>query len=149
MLPFKIYTRKRIFNYYTGLSFFIFIWISRQTKDEARLVRHEKIHFLQQIEMLFIFHWLFYAYFYIIARLRGHGHYAAYRHNPFELEAYDYEHDANYLKARKFFAWTKYIEEYKLALDSPPAQAIPDDFKDARFRLPIPAGKLDRKKKAA
>lgn len=146
MLPFKIYTRKRIFNYYTGLSFFIFIWISKLTKDEVRLVRHEKIHFLQQVEMLFLFHWLFYAYFYIVARSKGHGHYAAYRNNPFELEAYANEHDIKYLKERKTFAWLKYIKEYKHAVQQTPTTSIPEDFRDAGFRFPLPGGKRDRKK---
>lgn len=112
MLPFKIYTRKRIFNYYTGLSFFIFIWISKLTKDEVKLVRHEKIHFLQQVEMLFVFHWLMYAFFYLLVRVKGHGHYVAYRYNPFELEAYSNEHDVNYLKTRKTFAWISSVREY-------------------------------------
>lgn len=116
MLPFKIYTRKRIFNYYTGLSFFIFIWISKLTKDEVVLVRHEKIHFLQQVEMLFVFHWIVYGFFYLISRYRGHGHYIAYRYNPFELEAYDNEHDVNYLKTRKPFAWMSCVRDYNTFL---------------------------------
>lgn len=148
MLPFKIYTQKRIFNYYTGLSFFIFIWISKLTKDEVTLVRHEKIHFLQQVELLFIFHWLFYAYFYIAARSKGHGHYAAYRHNPFELEAYSNEGDATYLKTRKSFAWIQHIAEYHQALSEPPVTNIPKHFKDARFRFPLPGGKGDGKNAA-
>ncbi len=112
MLPVKIYTRKRIFNYYTGLSFFIFIWISRLTKDETQLVRHEKIHFLQQVEMLFIFHWLLYAFFYLRSRFSGHGHYVAYRYNPFEMEAYDNERQSDYLRKRRLFAWVDYIRTY-------------------------------------
>jgi hypothetical protein len=112
MLPFKIYTRKRIFNYYTGLSFFVFIWISRLNPDEVKLVRHEKIHFLQQLELLFIFHWLFYAFFYLLSRARGHNHWVAYRYNPFELEAYTNEHDVNYLKTRRVFAWWSNVKEY-------------------------------------
>ena len=116
MLPFKIYTRKRIFNYYTGLSFFIFIWISKLTKDEVVLVRHEKIHFLQQVEMLFIFHWIVYGLFYLISRYRGHGHYIAYRYNPFELEAYANEQDVNYLKTRKPFAWMSCVRDYNTFL---------------------------------
>ena len=149
MLPFKIYTRKRIFNYYTGLSFFIFIWISKLTPDEVRLVRHEKIHFLQQVEMFFVFHWLLYAFFYIIARSKGHGHYAAYRHNPFELEAYENEHDINYLKTRKFFAWMDFIKAFNQTLMQTAPQAISDQLKDKRFRFPIPAGKADGKPKTS
>jgi hypothetical protein len=118
MLPVKIYTEKRIFNYYTGLSFFIFIWISKLTKDEVKLVRHEKIHFLQQIEMLFIFHWLFYAAFYLIARSKGHSHWVAYRYNPFEIEAYENEHDTRYLRTRQSFAWRRYLNPYVKQLNS-------------------------------
>jgi hypothetical protein len=116
MLPVKIYTRKRIFNYYTGLSFFIFIWISKLTKDEIRLVRHEKIHFLQQLEMLFVFHWIAYAFFYLVSRYKGQGHYVAYRYNPFEIEAFDNEHDINYLKKRKPFAWINNVRDFNTFL---------------------------------
>ncbi len=113
MLPLKIYTRKRIFNYYTGLSFFIFIWISKLTNDEVKLVRHEKIHFLQQVEMLSVFHWMLYALFYMISRTKGAGHYVAYRYNPFEIEAFDNEEDVDYLRNRKPFAWMLYIRQYQ------------------------------------
>ena len=112
MLPLKIYTRKRIFNYYTGLSFFIFIWICRLTQDEVRLERHEKIHFRQQVEMLFIFHWMFYVLFYLAARLKGYGHYAAYRFNPFEIEAFTNDFDIQYLQRRRPYAWLTYIKNY-------------------------------------
>jgi hypothetical protein len=127
MLPLKIYTRKKIFNYYTGLSFFIFIWISRLDKDELRLYRHEKIHFWQQVEMLFIFHWIFYAMFYIIGRAKGHCHYIAYRYNPFELEAFSNDPDANYLRKRKPFAWVKYISSYATAMEQDLLATVPKE----------------------
>lgn len=111
MLPYKIYTRKKIFNYYTGLSFFIFIWIMRQSHDQRQLVRHEKIHFWQQVEMLFIFHWVFYALFYLAGRLGGQCHYIAYRYNPFELEAYNHDPETDYLRRRPPFAWVRYVPE--------------------------------------
>lgn len=112
MLPVRIYTRKRIFNYYTGLSFFVFIWICKLADDEIRLIRHEKIHFLQQLELLFVFHWLLYAMFYLLTRSRGHNHYIAYRYNPFEIEAYNNEHDTDYLQRRRPFAWINAVKEY-------------------------------------
>jgi hypothetical protein len=127
MLPYKIYTRKKIFNYYTGLSFFIFIWISRLEKDEVRLTRHEKIHFWQQVEMLFLLHWIFYLLFYAIARARGHGHWIAYRYNPFELEAFSNENDPDYLIKRKPFSWASYIGKYHEALSKDLSATIPKD----------------------
>ena len=127
MFPIKIYTRKKIFNYYTGLSFFIFIWICKLTKDEVKLVRHEKIHFLQQIELMFIFHWILYAYFYLAARYRGHGHYIAYRYNPFEIEAFDNDQNPDYLQQRRAFAWLNYVNKYSESLSKDLNSTVPKD----------------------
>lgn len=118
MLPYKIYTEKRIFNYYTGMSFFIFVWICRQATDEKRLLRHEIIHFRQQVELLFIFHWILYSLFYLVSRFKGHGHYTAYRYNPFELEAFTHDAETDYLERRKPFAWIRYISHYRKTLSN-------------------------------
>jgi len=71
-------------------------------------MRHEKIHFMQQLELLFIFHWLLYGLFYFAARLAGHTHEKAYRSNPFEREAYDEENNLNYLNDRPGYSWMRY-----------------------------------------
>jgi len=91
------------------------------------LVRHETIHFWQQVEMLFIFHWIFYATFYLIARAKGHCHWIAYRYNPFELEAFDNEPDEQYLKKRKPFAWMNYVPGYHLALAQDLRSTVPKE----------------------
>lgn len=127
MLPYRIYTQKKIFNYYTGLSFFIFIWISKLDKDERRLMRHETIHFWQQVEMLFIFHWLFYVAFYLVARAKGHCHYVAYRYNPFELEAFSNDPDELYLRKRKPFAWARYVREYNKTISKEMNSTVPKE----------------------
>lgn len=116
MLPIVIYTRKKIFRYYTGFSFFIFIWVSRLEKNESRLIRHEKIHFYQQLELLFVFHWLLYGLFYVISRYKGHEHYIAYRYNPFELEAYHHDDESLYLAQRKLFAWRRFLKAFSETL---------------------------------
>ena len=127
MLPYKIYTRKKIFNYYTGLSFFVFVWISRMEKDETRLMRHETIHFWQQVEMLFVLHWLFYGLFYLVARAKGHCHYIAYRYNPFELEAFENDPDEQYLVKRRPFAWARYVVKYQEALSRDLTATVPKE----------------------
>lgn len=116
MFPITIRTSDKIFGQYSGFSFFIFIWIYRQEQDIARLIRHEKIHFYQQLELLFVGHWLLYGYFYLISRYKRHRHYIAYRYNPFEIEAYDHERQENYLAERKPFSWIKYIVRHREAL---------------------------------
>ncbi|HYG17957.1 MAG TPA: hypothetical protein VD816_03475 [Ohtaekwangia sp.] len=109
MLPIKIYTPGKIFRHYTGMSFFIFILISRPKKDDESLTRHEMIHFWQQVEMLFVFHWILYLYYYFQSRLLGNSHHVAYRNNPFEREAYAHEADVRYLKTRKPLNWRKFV----------------------------------------
>jgi hypothetical protein len=112
MLPIIIHTKKRIFKYYTGFSFFLFIWISDVEKDKPRLIRHEKIHFYQQLELLFIFHWALYGLFYVISRFKRQQHYIAYRYNPFELEAYHNDPQVDYHRRRRLFGWVKYLPEF-------------------------------------
>ena len=126
MLPYKIYTRKKIFNYYTGLSFFVFIWITRAPHDQTQLIRHEKIHFWQQVEMLFIFHWMFYAFFYVVGRMNGQCHYIAYRYNPFEIEAFSNDPDENYLQKRRPFAWAAFVTQFFKSLRKDHSKNIPE-----------------------
>lgn len=127
MLPRIIYTKNRIFRYYTGFSFFIFIWISNLETDQERLIRHERIHFRQQVELLFVFHWLLYGLFYLISRLKGHRHYIAYRYNPFEIEAYQHDRDALYLSRRNPYAWTKSLKTFILYLNRKKDYDIPEN----------------------
>ena len=108
MLPFVVYVRRKIFGHYSGLSWFIFIWINRSVEDREQLMNHEKIHFRQQVELLFIIHWILYAWYYLFFRLQGHGHHHAYLNNPFEREAYENEHNTEYLVNRPRFAWRRY-----------------------------------------
>ena len=108
MLPLIVYVRSRIFGHYVGFSWFIFIWITRSGKDRDRIINHEKIHFRQQVEMLFIPHWILYGWYYFHLRLKCHNHSHAYLNNPFEREAYENESDPGYLVSRPTFAWRRY-----------------------------------------
>lgn len=72
--------------------------------------RHETIHYHQQLELLFIFHYILYGCFYlynkVVKKMDGA---LAYRMNPFEVEAYSHEMDEDYLEKRPAYAWIKYI----------------------------------------
>jgi hypothetical protein len=125
MLPIIIYTEKRLFKYYTGFSFFIFVWISKLEPFPQRLVRHEKIHFYQQLELFFFFHWMLYGAFYLISRLNGQGHYIAYRYNPFELEAYGNDLNESYLQERKIFSWVRYVKDFRSILGKDMSAHLP------------------------
>ena len=75
-----------------------------------KTITHETIHFFQQVEMLFIFQWILYGLFYVIGRFTKGSWKAAYYGNPFEVEAYANDLDPDYLKERKFWAWTGYVK---------------------------------------
>jgi hypothetical protein len=95
---------------YAAQSLFIFIILrEKEFENCERLIHHEKIHFWQQVEMLFIFHWLLYLAFYLFNLIRYQSHQKAYRLNPFEKEAYQNDGDFSYLHHRKPYAWVKYI----------------------------------------
>ena len=74
-----------------------------------KTITHETIHFLQQVEMLFVFQWILYGLFYVIGRFTKGSWKAAYYGNPFEVEAYANDLDPDYLQERKFWAWTSYL----------------------------------------
>lgn len=88
---------------------FIFVATAVDARD-AVLLQHERIHFRQQKELLFVFFYLFYALDFLRNMIiyRGNAH-KAYRYICFEQEAYTFEHDANYLSSRQLFAWRKFL----------------------------------------
>jgi hypothetical protein len=73
--------------------------------------RHETIHFQQQLEMLFLFQWVFYVLFWLIGLFiyKFDGN-LSYHMNPFEREAYANERKTKYLsETRKRYAWVNYF----------------------------------------
>jgi hypothetical protein len=98
-----------------GMAIFPFVFlkksyvdrISKETLD--RTINHESIHLKQQAELLCIFFYIWYfAEFFIRVILIGNTD-AAYRRICFEKEAYDNEHNLEYLKTRKLWSFLKYI----------------------------------------
>ena len=94
------------------LSIFIDIWaitlypfiICKGEMDEQTL-NHEKIHLAQQRELWLVGFYLLYAFYWLRAKLHGMSNNDAYMAIPFEVEAYAQQHDMDYLKNRKRFAW--------------------------------------------
>ena len=120
-LSLRLHFRNRmalLYGYLFPLIFLAAFWV---------LYRHEKIHFWQQVEMLFIFHWFFYSLFYLVARAKGHCHYIAYRYNPFEIEAFNNEANVKYLKVRKPFAWVRYVNDYRKVLPKDMKATVPQE----------------------
>jgi hypothetical protein len=70
-------------------------------------IRHERIHWLQQRETLYIGFYLWYIIEWFIKMILPPK--GAYRDLSFEREAYLHETDLDYLTTRKNYSWLKYI----------------------------------------
>ena len=90
-----------------AVSFGPFVFCS--SKIPEKTLRHETIHYHQQLELLFVFHWILYLAFYFKGVIKEDSASNAYRQNPFELEAYDNDFDPNYLENRELYAWLQYF----------------------------------------
>jgi hypothetical protein len=80
---------------------------NKELQFKERIIRHEQIHFRQQIELLILFFYVFYLLNYLINLLRFGNHEKAYLNISFEREAYENEHDLQYLERRRIFSWIK------------------------------------------
>ena len=90
-----------------AISFGIWGWC--RSVMTPRLKIHEAIHYRQQLEMLFVFQWIFYGLFWLVGMLKYRDGTIAYYESPFEREAYTNEDDPDYLQNRKPYAWMRYI----------------------------------------
>jgi len=90
-----------------AVSFACFVFC-RGSDPSKKLIRHETIHFQQQLELLFVFQWLLYGLFSAIGLIKYGNLKKSYFRNLFEQEAYDNEDDTDYLSNRKRYSWWKY-----------------------------------------
>ena len=90
-----------------AFSFGPWVFCREEMPEDTR--RHETIHYHQQLEMLFIFQWLLYGYYWIAGKVTGLTGKDAYYYNPFEREAYENDADPSYIESRPLWAWRKYI----------------------------------------
>jgi len=70
--------------------------------------RHETIHYIQQIEMMFLLHWLVYSFYFLWGSLKNRSFIEGYNQNPFEKEAYDNQRKTTYLSKRPLWNWRNY-----------------------------------------
>lgn len=74
-------------------------------KNEPSVIRHEQIHFRQQIELLILPFYILYLLNYLFNLLKYQNHDKAYLHICFEKEAYANDKNPDYLKTRKPYSW--------------------------------------------
>lgn len=97
-----------------GAAIFPFVVLRKSEYAKPLIINHEKIHFRQQLETLFIgafllglFEGLYARY---VLRLKAPDYYL---YRAAEQEAYRNQHNIDYLKNRKWFSLFKYIKDKK------------------------------------
>lgn len=92
-----------------GMAIWPFILLHTQLEDPERTENHEKIHLVQQLELLFIGFAIWYTinflYKYCVKQFSVNK---AYMRTIFEREAYMHEDDPDYLKTRRLWSFLKY-----------------------------------------
>lgn len=97
------------FGFAAAIALFPFVLVLKGVKLSKTLVRHERIHLAQQVEMLILPFYVFYMVEYFVKRISYRSHYLAYKNISFEREAYRNENDPQYLSNRRAYSWLRYI----------------------------------------
>tara|TARA_A100001515_G_scaffold88659_2_gene70464 strand:- start:604 stop:948 length:345 start_codon:yes stop_codon:yes gene_type:complete len=89
-----------------GITLFPFIFLKDEGDD--RLINHESIHIAQYRELFVIGFYLLYIWDFITGFVKFKNYDEAYYSIRFEKEAYNNDHNLDYLNDREKFAWRKY-----------------------------------------
>jgi hypothetical protein len=108
---FLIITKYLIPKGYRGVSLFPFVLVKYRSDTKNHVfLNHEKIHLRQQLELLIIPFFVWYALEYCFRWIQYKNADLAYRNISFEREAYSNESNPEYLKTRTFFRFLKYLD---------------------------------------
>ena len=95
---------------YRGVTIFPFVFVKeREDLKNTILINHEKIHIRQQVELLIIPFFIWYAVEFLVRLIHYRNANLAYQNISFEREAYAQESDFMYLQKRPYFRFCKYL----------------------------------------
>ena len=95
---------------YNGLAVYPFIFLKNKSlSHNPILINHERIHLRQQIELLWIFFFLWYIIEFLFHLVRLRNWHKAYHRISFEKESYQNENNIDYLKTRKFWNFLNFF----------------------------------------
>ena len=87
----------------------LFIKPVSEGSQRPETINHERIHARQQLEMLWLFFFLWYGMEYVVRLLQHKSRHTAYLALSHEKEAFANDGDIDYLHKRKAFAWVRYL----------------------------------------
>ena len=89
----------------------LYPFIIFEDEPDPEILNHEKIHIQQQKEMLVIFFYILYVWYWVGNRLwHKKNNVQAYYNIPFEREAYENDSNMEYLDRRPIFSWRFYCD---------------------------------------
>lgn len=95
---------------YIAMAVWPFIFIKdKSLLQDTHILNHEKIHFRQQIELLWLPFFTWYLLEFLIRLIQYRNWSKAYYNISFEREAYAHEADDDYLKKRAFWRFLRYL----------------------------------------
>ncbi|MDW5287596.1 hypothetical protein [Formosa sp. PL04] len=96
---------------FQGITLYPFMFLrDSKMKTNLVLVNHERIHLKQQLELLVLPFYIWYALEFLLRLAQYKNRRMAYKHISFEREAYANEKDLNYLQSRSRFSFLKSIK---------------------------------------
>ena len=105
-----IVNKRLLTGRFKGLSLWPFVILENDVlKKDKYFLNHEKIHLRQQLELLVLFFYVWYAIEFFVRYIDCRDAMLAYRNISFEREAYRREGDLKYLKNRPFWAFRKFL----------------------------------------
>ncbi len=98
------------FRSFAAINLFGVVFVRNEAKVDDTLINHELIHTKQMKELFYVGFYILYLFFWLRLLFSfGFNSARAYRHIPFEIEAYENEHDLTYLSKRQHYIWTHYL----------------------------------------
>ncbi len=95
---------------FNGISLWPFVIVKDEScKSDVFLINHEKIHLMQQAELLLLLFYLWYGIEFLVKWIQFRERKLAYRNISFEKEAYANEMEENYLKRRPRWNFVRYL----------------------------------------
>ncbi|MET2985809.1 hypothetical protein [Aureibaculum conchae] len=105
-----LFSRFLIPKNYTGLAIYPFIFLKNKSlSNNWVLINHERIHLKQQLELLWVFFFIWYTTEFLLRLIWLRNWNEAYKNISFEKEAYENEGNPNYLNQRKFWSFLNYL----------------------------------------
>lgn len=105
-----IYNNILPFGHFRAINLFGVVFAKHKFgRMDSISLNHEHIHTLQQVEMLFVFFYIWYVVEWVAKYMKYRNWTRAYYNVSFEREAYRREHDLDYVNSRRHFAWAKFL----------------------------------------